>query len=257
MRLRTILLVLSLLAFFSASTAGYLYFSSSRYYAMKEADSVGAIAAETLKDRISSQLNEHMKSARALSGMAAVKEVFLKPEDEAAGPANEILDHFHKALEADVCYLMDSEGYTVASSNRNDPDSFVGENYGFRPYFKQAMEGRPSLYMAQGVTSKRRGLYYSHPVYTQEGHDSPSGVLVIKAQIDLIEREFLQTREGTVALVEPGGLIFISNRLDWLFHFLWKPKPEEEKRIVLSRQLGRVLFSGPVSIKTRESSPGP
>lgn len=59
---------------------------------------------------------------------------------------------------------MDLNGSTVASSNRNDPDSFVGENFSFRPYWKQAIGGTPATYMALGVTSGKRGVFYSHPV---------------------------------------------------------------------------------------------
>jgi signal transduction histidine kinase len=237
MRLRTILLVLSLLAFFFASTAGYLYFSSSRQSALREADRNGSILAETLGDRLSSYMDEFLKSAKALSGLPAVTGLFASPSAEGVTAANAALDHFQKALEVDVCYLMDRDGTTIASSNRNDPDSFVGENYAFRPYFRKAVGGQPWIYLATGVTSGKRGVYYSQPVRDAAG-GSPMGVLVIKASVALIEREILQAREGIVALVEPLGLIFVTNRRDWLYRFLWKPSQAEVDRIILSRQFG-------------------
>jgi hypothetical protein len=46
---------------------------------------------------------------------------------------NALLDHFRGTLDASVCYLMDKTGKTIASSNRNASDSFVGQNYAFRP----------------------------------------------------------------------------------------------------------------------------
>jgi PAS domain S-box-containing protein len=240
MRLRTILLVLSLLAFFSASTAGYLYFSSSRESVLREADRNAAILTETIGDRLSSYLDEYLKSAKALCGLPAITDVFSHPSPEAVNVANATLDHFQRALDVDVCYLMDREGNTVASSNRNDPDSFVGENYAFRPYFQKAMEAQPSIYMARGVTSRKRGVYYSQPVRA-EGEE-PKGVLVIKASVDLIEKEFLQAREGIAALVEPQGLIFVTNRKDWLYRFLWEPSEGEVDRISRSRQFGEGPF---------------
>jgi C4-dicarboxylate-specific signal transduction histidine kinase len=48
---------------------------------------------------------------------------------------------------------MDHEGNTIASSNRNNPDSFVGQNFDFRPYFQQAIQGIPATYLALGTTS--------------------------------------------------------------------------------------------------------
>ena len=132
---------------------------------------------------------------------------------------------------------MDHEGNTIASSNRDDPDSFVGENFGFRPYWRQAIQGNPATYMALGITSKKRGVYYSHPVYG-DGGDSPKGVAVIKASIEPIEEKFSQTYEGIVLLTDPHGIIFISNRANWLFHSLWKLSPDELAGVVSSLQFG-------------------
>ena len=72
--------------------------------------------------------------------------------------ANAVLEHFQTTLEASACYLIDGEGNTVASSNNGEPGSFVGKNYAFRPYFKRAMQGQPSVYMALGVTSEKREM---------------------------------------------------------------------------------------------------
>ena len=241
MKLRTILLVLSLLTFFSASTAGYLYFSSSRQSALREADRNAAISAGTIGDRLSAHLDEHLKSARAVSGLPPIREVFSATAMDALAAANATLDHFQRALDVDVCYLMNREGITLASSNRHDPDSFVGKDYSFRPYFRKAIEGQPSIYMGRGVTSKKRGVYYSHPVHGRE-EESPIGVLVIKAPVNIIEKEFLQNREGIVALVEPHGLIFVTNLEKWLYRFIWKPAPDEIATVSASRQFGEGPF---------------
>jgi C4-dicarboxylate-specific signal transduction histidine kinase len=129
-----------------------------------------------------------------------------------------VLEHFKHALEVDVCYLMVRQGYTIALSNRHAPASFVGKNYSFRPYFKQAIQGAPSIYMALGVTSKKRGVYCAYPVFGED--DSPAGVAVIKAPIDILEKEFRKAYEGTGLLTDPNGVIFMSNRDDWLYHLL-------------------------------------
>jgi two-component system C4-dicarboxylate transport sensor histidine kinase DctB len=64
---------------------------------------------------------------------------------------------------------MDANGMTVASSNRKDPDSFVGKSYRFRPYFQEAAKGQPYHYFAMGITSKKRGFYASYPIQNQLG----------------------------------------------------------------------------------------
>ncbi|MDH3237695.1 MAG: PAS domain-containing protein [Deltaproteobacteria bacterium] len=237
MKLRTILLVLSILAFLSASIAGYLYHSSLKETEFKEAERQVAVQAERIKNSLSAYLSENLKSVKALAGLQELEQALSGTDETALAKANSLLDHFRESLDADVCYLMDRAGNTVASSNRNAPDSFVGRNFSFRPYWRQAIRGTPVTYMALGVTSGKRGVYYSHPVY-RNGRDAPIGVAVIKAPIDPMEAGFRRDFEGIVLLTDPHGVVFLSNRQDWVYHTLWKLSPEEISDIVDSQQFG-------------------
>jgi PAS domain S-box-containing protein len=237
MKLRVILLVLSFLAFLSASIVGYQYYSSLKETAFTEAERQVAVQAERIKSGLSFYLSENLKSVKALAGLQELEQALSGTDEIAVAKANSLLDHFRESLEADVCYLMDREGNTVASSNRNAPDSFVGKNFSFRPYWRQAIRGTPSTYMALGVTSGKRGVYYSHPVY-RKGGDAPLGVAVIKAPLDRMEAGFRRDYEGIVLLTDPHGIVFLSNRNDWLYHTLWKLSPEEISEIVDSKQFG-------------------
>lgn len=237
MKLRVILIVLSLLAFLSVTTAGYLYYSSLEETAYIEAEKKVALEALRIQDTLSSYLSENLKSVKALAGLTEMREALENPGLSARDEANAILDHFTEALQVDVCYLMDPQGNTIASSNRLDPDSFVGENFSFRPYFELAIQGSPATYMALGITSRKRGVYYSYPVYG-DGEDAPMGVAVIKSPVSLIEEEFKNAYEGTVLLTDPHGITFISNREDWLYRSLGKLSPEEVERISGTQQFG-------------------
>ncbi|MBK5094738.1 MAG: transcriptional regulator, partial [Deltaproteobacteria bacterium] len=152
MKLRIILLVLSFLALLSASIAGYQYYSSLKETAFKEAERQVAVQAERINNSLSSFLSENLKSVKALAGLQELEQALSGTDEAALAKANSILDHFQDSLDADVCYLMDRVGNTVASSNRNAPDSFVGRNFSFRPYWRQAIRGAPASYMALGVT---------------------------------------------------------------------------------------------------------
>lgn len=237
MKLRVILLVLSLLALFSAAIAGYQYYSSSKKAAFEAADKEASLQAETIRNHISSFLFENMKTVKVLAGLKEIRATFSRRDEQTIAEANAILDHFNDALKMDVCYLIDQRGHTIASSNRNQPESFIKENYAFRPYFQKAIQGLPTIYMALGVTSKKRGVYYSHPIYGPKG-DTPSGVAVIKAAIDPMEKEFSEAYEGTVLLTDPNGVIFMSNRDDFLYHLLWELPAEKISHIAESMQFG-------------------
>ncbi|SLM30469.1 Two-component hybrid sensor and response regulator histidine kinase [Desulfamplus magnetovallimortis] len=103
------------------------------------------------------------------------KPIDLPAGDVNIGKINYILDNFAHSLTLEVCYIMNRDGVTIASSNRNDHDSFVGKDFSFRPYFMNAISGIPSTYLALGTTTRQRGVYYSHPVYCYAEDNNFSG----------------------------------------------------------------------------------
>ena len=236
-KLRVILVVLSFLSFLSVSVAGYVYFRSLQDSAHKEAEKDSALQAERIRNGVSSFLAENLKTARALAGLEEIGEVLSHPRGASLARANAVLDHFRSALAADVCYVMDRDGMTVASSNRDAPDSFVGNNFSFRPYWKQAIRGTPATYMAQGVTSNVRGVYFSHPVYGDPAAP-PVGVAVIKVSTGPIEREFRQGGEGIVLLADPKGIVFVASRKEWLYRSLQGLTQEDLEEVARSQQFG-------------------
>lgn len=237
MKLRIIVLVLSLLAFLSATAGGYLYYSSLKESAFKEAERQAVARLEMIKTNLSSLLSEHRKSVKALAGMKEVSGYLLGPNPATIKEANGILDHFRDSLGVEVCYLIDRNGNTKASSNRNEADSFVGNNFSFRPYFTQAIQNRPATYLALGTTSKKRGAYYSYPVYGEK-RDAPAGIAVIKVSIEAIEKELSLSPEEILLVTDPHGIIFISNRNDWLYSSMIKLSDGEVRVVALSRQFG-------------------
>jgi PAS domain S-box-containing protein len=237
MKLRIILIVLSLLAFLSASTGGYLYYSSLKESALKEAERQADLRLRTIKRNLTIFLSENVKPVKTLAGMKALQLALTRPDTQNLDAANATLDHFKKTLAIDVCYLMEPSGKTIASSNRYAPDSFVGQNFAFRPYFKNAIAGKPSAYLALGTTSGKRGAYYSHPVFA-ENASTPVGIVVIKASIELIESELGTELDEIVMVNDPHGVIFISNRKEWLYHLLWKYNEDDIPLIKKSLQFG-------------------
>ncbi len=240
MKLRIILITISLMAFFSAWTGGYLYYSSIKTSAFDEANKQAISHMETIKGYLSFFLLENSNSVRALAGLKELSNALIRQDQFSLDESNFVLDVFTKNYQADVCYLIDRDGRTIASSNRNSRDNFVGQNYAFRPYFQQAIKGGPTDflgYMALGMTSGKRGIYYSHPVY-KERQDKPIGVVVIKAPINPIEREFAKEYEGRVLLTDPNGIIFITNHHEWAMHSLSKLSEEETRSVQSYQQFG-------------------
>ena len=133
---------------------------------------------------------------------------------------------------------MDGAGKTIASSNRNTKDSFVGHDYAFRPYFIDAIKGRPVVYLAVGVTSGMRGIFFSHPVYLPEG-GLPIGVAVIKASTRELDKMLSRKKTGIALLVHSSGIIFASSGDNSTLKLLWKATPEELSNIAETKQFGK------------------
>lgn len=239
-KLRLIVLTLAFLSLLAVIAGSCLYYSILKKTVLAEANRRAASDAASISHMFSAYLSENTKSVKTLAGMGAIRAVFQHADAPALAAANQMLDHFQQSLGTDVCYLMNAEGLTLASSNRRQPRSFVGQKFRFRPYFKQAMHGTPWVYMALGTTSHKRGIYYSHPVYL-DAAQPPVGVVVIKAGLDRIEERASAasgSHGGSWALVNSAGVIFASNRKEWRFHFLGRPEVALRRRIEESRQFG-------------------
>ncbi|MFO7751755.1 MAG: PAS domain S-box protein [Desulfobacteraceae bacterium] len=238
MKLRLILLILAVSAFIFACLGSFMYYSSLKNTARLEAKRQGTLRIDTLKSALSSYLNEYKKPAKTLAQLAELKNALIMPGKTTIEKANVILDSFQHSLKAEACYLMNTDGLTMASSNRHAPDSFLGQNFAFRPYFKESIAGRPYMYLALGTTSHKRGAYYSRPVYSYSG-SRILGVAVIKASIELIESRLITDDNEAFHVVDKNGIIFISSNPELLYKTVSPLTEEEEKKIRASKQFGR------------------
>jgi PAS domain S-box-containing protein len=134
---------------------------------------------------------------------------------------------------------------TIASSNRNDPDSFVGKSYNFRPYFQDAVSGKLGSYFGTGVTSGERGYYVAAPVKNPQ--DEILGAVVIKKNAKILEDYF--KHYSYAFLVDPHGIIFLSSSPELIFKNLWPIDAKIQSGLILSRQFGDIPLNQPLFSK--------
>ncbi|MDR3631083.1 MAG: ATP-binding protein [Desulfocapsaceae bacterium] len=140
---------------------------------------------------------------------------------------NKYLETINNISNASDTYLMDSDGLTIAASNWNEEYPFLGINFSYRPYFKEAMSGHLGRYFAMGTSSSLRGYYFAYPVRL---HDKILGALVVKINIESVEKNWGHTDE-TFLVTDTDGVIFLTTRKDWRFRS-WAPLSEEAKEHV-------------------------
>lgn len=154
---------------------------------------------------------------RVLARKQKLKQLLSQPgtSPNLAGDINRDLAYINGVSNTDVIYLMRLDGTTIAASNWEANDSFTGGNFGFRPYFKNAIEGRNDRYFALGTTSKQRGYYFSSPVYSRS-NEQAIGVIVVKVNIEKLENAW-QKHTTTFLVTDLNGVVFSSNQADWQF----------------------------------------
>ncbi|HJV24522.1 MAG TPA: ATP-binding protein [Aromatoleum sp.] len=157
----------------------------------------------------------------------------LRDKDPALVPAvNELLKQAQAGTEVTQFYLLDTAGTAVASSQQR----LIGNNYEYRPYFRQAMAGGAGLFYSVGTTTLVPGCFRSRPV--RDG-DRIIGVAAITFSLNGVERGWAESGER-VALVDENGVVVLSTTESWKYRAL-KPLSEEvRKRVVAARQYPEV-----------------
>ncbi|MCK4994100.1 MAG: PAS domain S-box protein [Candidatus Omnitrophica bacterium] len=201
--------------------------------------------AKLVVNYLENVLNETDYIVSLLANSRSIINMFGSEGFKLLKPVNETLDRYDKGKEL-ICYLMDINGLTIASSNRADENSFVGKNYKFRPYFKEAVKGKSNSYFALGVTSGKRGYYSSAPVKNLEG--KIIGVAVVKKIFDIDEKHFKGFKD--YLFVNADGIVFLSSNPEYLFKSLHPLNEKQKDRIKAARQFGagpfQTLLKGPI-----------
>ena len=143
---------------------------------------------------------------------------------------------FRSNPDYDAVYLMDREGRCLAAT---DP-TFIGQNYGLREYFRQAIQGRPYVSsILVGETTGRPGLYFSSPVRSDSGKILGVAVLKIKGEeIWAIVNALQVGSEGNAFLIDQQGVVISHPDKSLLYHSLVPLPPETHKQVVTDRFYG-------------------
>lgn len=123
------------------------------------------------------------------------------------------LELLARRTDAAAIYAIDRTGRSVAASNWRLPTSFIGQDYGFRPYFQRAMRTGAAELFALGTVSGRPGLYLARRI---DRAGRPLGVIVVKVEFDRVERGWARSPGATV-VVDPHGVILVTSVPGWRF----------------------------------------
>ena len=149
-------------------------------------------------------------------------------------------------------FILDREGNTVATSNWDEPGSFAGHKYRYRPYYLDAMRYNRGRYFGVGATTGRPGFFFTQavrmnpapprPVTPETAAYAPDivGVAVTKVDLSMLQKEWRAGGE-TVFITDENGIIFLSSVDEWRYRAT-REMPEQVQADMLSqRQYGNTL----------------
>jgi two-component system C4-dicarboxylate transport sensor histidine kinase DctB len=165
---------------------------------------------------------------------------------------NLILGAVQRQSKVAAIYLMDASGQTIAASNWDNAQSYIGLNFSFRPYFRDAINGQPGRFYGIGSTTREPGYFIAQPVYatgsalalpsasagiatTAAGAGAsvgrvPIGVIAVK--ISLLDfASSWSSSEEPIMLVDRGGVVFLSNQSSWQYSSLAPLAPAALQKI--------------------------
>nr|WP_244642322.1 ATP-binding protein [Phyllobacterium sp. 628] len=134
------------------------------------------------------------------------------------------LESLIEGTHASVIYLLDAKGTALSASNWQEPTSFVGIDYSFRPYYTRAVATGSAEHYALGTISKRPGLYISRRI---DGPSGMLGVIVVKVEFDELEGDWRRSSDPSY-VIDQRGIVLITSFPEWRF-MAQAPIPAEQQ----------------------------
>ncbi len=183
-----------------------------RVNALAETRAAATSQAAILAAGLESELNKFSLVPRVLAVDPEVA-ALLGGEPGGSAVLNRRLAALAGQTNAAAIYLMDARGMTLAASNWDRPDSFVGSNYRFRGYFSGALKDGTASEFALGTVSRRPGLYLAERVGPAS---APRGVVAVKVEFDSLETKWRDAEDG-VFVTDSDGIVLLASDPAWRF----------------------------------------
>lgn len=207
---------------------------------------------KVISDKLSYELGRYKILPKVIAGDVSLQNFLTNSDQRSSIRVNQIsrlLEEHSVNTGSNVIYLLDNNGLTVATSNWRQEDSFLGESYDFRPYYKEAILGQDASYFALGTQSGKRGFYFASPV---KKSGEIVGVAVVKVSLSTIEEHQLIHKNFEYALSDMRGVFFFSSNETWNYKTIVDLPSDVEQEIIRQKQFG----TGPIETLSSSKSIG-
>ncbi|MDI4665299.1 sensor histidine kinase [Xanthobacter autotrophicus] len=168
-----------------------------------------------------------------------VRHLLDRPDDAVlVSTVNAYLETLNRAAGTPVLYLMAPSGMTIAASNWNTRETYVGADFSYRPYFTEAMAGQAGRFYAIGTLTGVPGYFISAPVVID---GTVRGVVATKVNLDPLEAVW-QEAADRVLVTDQNGIVFLASDPRFKFHATRPIDAATAQEMEKTRQYGRAAY---------------
>ena len=200
-------------------------FSHFRHQALEALHSQNTETARSHARELTTRLNKFQLLPLALSENSDVAAALQHRSPKDIQALNEKLAFFADETSAAHIYVVDAQGNTLASSNYQSEDSFVGRSFAFRPYFQKALSDQKGSFFGKGTRTGKVGLFLSRRI---DRNETPLGVVVVKVEFESMVSNWTETNSEAL-IVDYDGIILFSTAKDLEFKTL---RPLSKERLL-------------------------
>ncbi|WP_221795220.1 ATP-binding protein [Oceanobacter mangrovi] len=192
-------------------------------------------------------LDEYAGIAESVANLKTLREVLADATPEGLDRLNRFLTMTNQSLGSDELFVMNPHGIVIGASNYPDKNNFVGHDFGFRPYFQQALLGENGSYYAVGMLTNERGYYFSSPVMAD---GRVIGVAVVKILLEPLLK-LVDQHKHDYLLVGYDSVVFAASNPDWELRMLSLVSDELRRAVRKSEHYGEATLMPLVTVGSK------
>jgi two-component system C4-dicarboxylate transport sensor histidine kinase DctB len=229
---RTLWLKAAIASLAIVPAAAWLTLQLARDRAVEESRSAGATRLELYAANLQAAMDKHGELPVALSHDEEIGHLLNDPANtQLSRHVSAKFKQLAAATGALTLYLMDGNGVVVASSNYDQPGSFLGQPAGPRHLYTAALTEGIKRYFAIDAVTRMAGYFIAYPV------GAGKGVLEVKVSTEELERTW-QFSPEIMLVTDRHGVVFLANVPQWHFRSI-DPLPREiHQELVEQQQYG-------------------
>jgi two-component system C4-dicarboxylate transport sensor histidine kinase DctB len=199
-----------------------------REWALGDIEKSSQEALSLLSDGLHTAIDRYEPIPTLIGDSAEIRALVESPaEPSRIDAANRFLEAKARIVGAAYTYILDPAGRTIAASNWAAPDSFVGNDYSIRPYYRDAKATCRGTYYGIGVTTRQPGYFLASCIRTGE---TLAGISVVKIDLRPFETSWQKAGEQVMVL-DRDGIVFLASDPAWRYRPLHPLDPNRLQEI--------------------------